>query len=284
LRVLSGRVKAVLVASLATIILIGVIGPGTTLASDPPGLARFMAALAKVESGGDYYARNATSGAYGKYQIMPLSWRAWAERYLGDANAKPTPTNQEIVAAAKIRALYSWLGSWRRVAYWWLTGSNATSVWSYYATRYVNRVMGYYYYYFASTGVALATVAAVPLLRFSEHSASVVYLGTWASASYLRYAGGAAKYATRAGAAATFTFNGTKVIWFGPVGPTRGQARVLVDGVYVRTVNLQASSFTAHKAVFSKSWSTTGRHTLVIQVVGTAGHPYVAIDEFVVAN
>jgi hypothetical protein len=280
LRVLSGRLKAVLVASLATIILIGVIGPATTLASDPPGLARFMDALGKVESGGDYYARNATSGAYGKYQIMPLSWRAWAERYLGDANAKPTPTNQEIVATAKVRALYSSLGSWRRVAYWWLTGSSATSGWSYYATRYVNRVMGYYN---ASTVVALAAVA-LPLRRYSERSATVAYAGTWASASYARYAGGAAKYATRAGATATFTFTGTKVIWYGPVGPTRGQARVLIDGVYVKTVNLQASSFTAHKAVFSKSWATPGKHTLVVAVVGTAGHPYVAIDEFVVAN
>ncbi len=280
MRVLSGRLKAVLVASLATIILIGVIGPATTLASDPPGLARFMAALGKVESGGDYYARNATSGAYGKYQIMPLSWRAWAERYLGDANAKPTPTNQEIVATAKVRALYSSLGSWRRVAYWWLTGSSATSGWSYYATRYVNRVMGYYN---ASTVVALAAVA-LPLRRYSERSATVAYAGTWASASYARYAGGAAKYATRAGATATFTFTGTKVIWYGPVGPTRGQARVLIDGVYVKTVNLQASSFTAHKAVFSKGWATPGKHTLVVAVVGTAGHPYVAIDEFVVAN
>ena len=109
MRVLSGRLKAVLVAFLATIMLIGVIGPASTLASDPPGLARFMAAVGRVESGGDYYARNASSGAYGKYQIMPSSWRAWAARYLGNANAKPTPANQEIVAAAKFRALYNWL-------------------------------------------------------------------------------------------------------------------------------------------------------------------------------
>ena len=27
-----------------------------------------------------------------------------------------------------------------------------------------------------------------------------------------------------------------------------------------------------------------GRHTLVVEVVGTAGHPYVAIDEFVVGG
>jgi len=47
--VLSGRLKAVLVASLATVILIGIMGPASTLASDPPGLARFMAAVGHVE-------------------------------------------------------------------------------------------------------------------------------------------------------------------------------------------------------------------------------------------
>ena len=53
---------------------------------------------AASESGGDYAARNRLSGAYGKYQIMPSSWRAWADRYLGDPNAIPTPANQELVA------------------------------------------------------------------------------------------------------------------------------------------------------------------------------------------
>ena len=279
MRVLSGRLKAVLVASLATIVLVGVIGPATTLASDPPGLARFMTAVGHVESGGNYYARNAASGAYGKYQIMPSSWRAWAGRYLGDSYARQTPTNQEIVAGAKFRALYAGLGSWRRVAYWWLTGSSRTYGWSYYATRYVNRVMAWYHDTTAQTATALDS-----LHRYSEKSASIVYLGPWKSASYVRYAGRAVKYATAAGATATFSFSGTRVIWYGPTGPTRGQARISIDGAYVRTVNLDARSFTARRVVFSESWPTSGKHTLVIEVVGTPRHPYVAIDELAVAN
>jgi hypothetical protein len=291
--VLSGRLKAVLVASLATIILIGVIGPATTLASDPPGLARFMSAIGQVESGGDYYARNSSSGAYGKYQIMPASWQAWAGRYLGNAAAAPTPANQEIVASAKMRSLYAWLGTWRRVAYWWLTGSSSTSGWSYAATRYVSRVM----ISFASSTVVALAVAPTPapapvraqaqpatVQRFSETSASIRYGGSWRTAHYARYAGNGVKYATRAGSTASFTFSGTKVTWYGPVGPTRGQARVSIDGVYVKTVNLRSSAFIAHAAVFSTSWRVAGKHTLVIRVLGTAGHPYVAIDEFTVSS
>jgi Transglycosylase-like domain len=280
LRVLSGRLKAVLVALLATIILIGIVGPAVTLAGDPPGLARFMQAVGRVESGGNYTARNRTSGAYGRYQIIPSSWRAWADRYLGSPNARPTRANQDTVAAAKMRALYNGLRSWRRVAYSWLTGSSRSSGWSYFATRYVNRVMGYYN---RSAGVALTT-AAHALQHFSENSASIVYAGSWRSARHRGYAGNAVRYATAAGATASFTFTGKSVVWYGPVGRTRGQARVLIDGTLARTVNLYRSRFAARKAVFSTTWPTAGAHTLVIEVVGTARHPYVAIDELVVTK
>lgn len=91
----------------------------------PPAgeLARFMEALASVESGGRYNARNATSGARGRYQIMPANWPGWARRYLGDAAADPwLPANQDRVARGKLSDLYRWLGRWDRVAAWWLAG------------------------------------------------------------------------------------------------------------------------------------------------------------------
>lgn len=282
MRVLSGRLKAVLVALLATIILIGVMGPATTVAADPPGLARFLYALGRVESGGDYYARNPVSGAYGKYQIIPASWRAWADRYLGDPNAKQTPANQETVASARVRALYRGLDSWRRVAYWWLTGSSRTSGWSSYATRYVNRVMSLY----SGAGAkAFSTTAErAALRRYSDKSPSIVYAGSWRSAGHARYAGDTVRYSTAAGASATLAFTGSKVTWYGPVGPTRGTARVYIDGALVKTVDLYRSSFKARSAVFSRSFATAGAHTIRIEVVGTAGHPYVAIDELAVVG
>jgi hypothetical protein len=104
---------------------------------------RFMWAMAGQESGWDYYARNAWSGAFGKYQIMPFNWPVWARTYLGEARADQTPWNQEKVAFGKIRDLYRWLGSWKRVAYWWLTGSSERRErrWSRYARGYVRNIM-----------------------------------------------------------------------------------------------------------------------------------------------
>ncbi|MEX1294802.1 MAG: hypothetical protein AB1Z67_01390 [Candidatus Limnocylindrales bacterium] len=116
------------------------------LAAAPPARdeqLRFMWAMAGQESGWDYYARNASSGAFGKYQIMPFNWPAWAGKYLGDRHADQTPYNQEAVAFGKLRDLYVWLGSWKRVAYWWLTGSSEKNEkrWSAYATGYVKNIM-----------------------------------------------------------------------------------------------------------------------------------------------
>ena len=116
------------------------------VAASPPDRdeqLRFMWAMAGQESGWDYYARNTASGAFGKYQIMPFNWPAWADKYLGDRHADQTPFNQEKVAFGKLRDLYAWLGSWKRVAYWWLTGSSEKNEkrWSAYATGYVKNIM-----------------------------------------------------------------------------------------------------------------------------------------------
>src|SRR4029078_10301743 len=91
---------------------------------------------------------------------------------------------------------------------------------------------------------------------------------------------GLVSYAKARGAAAPFSFTGTKVSWIGPVGPTRGRANVYLDGTYIRSVNLYSRTFTAQKLVFGMSWSSQKAHTLKVVVAGTAGHPMVAIDAF----
>ena len=104
-----------------------------------------MGGLAQQESGGRYTARNPSSGAYGKYQIMPFNWPSWARRYLRHSTAPQTPRNQERVAAGRLTDLYRAYGAWERAAYWWLTGKKGPrSTWSRYATRYVDNVMAGY--------------------------------------------------------------------------------------------------------------------------------------------
>ena len=177
-----------------------------------------------------------------------------------------------------MKSLYRWLGSWRRVSYWWLTGSSRTTAWSRAATSYVSRVMAIF------GGPGRGEVARSDTRRYSEKSSTIDYAGTWRSARHGGYAGGSVRYATGAGATATFTFTGRRIAWYGPVGPTRGKARVSIDGVAVKTVNLKRSSFDPTTVLYSASWKTAGPHTLEIEVLATPGHRLVAIDEIVVTK
>jgi hypothetical protein len=255
-------------------------------ATAPPGLERFLYALGEVESGGSYTARNATSGAYGKYQIMPASWAAWAKLYLGSSTAPQTPANQEIVAHRKVTALYIWLDAWPTVAHWWLTGSSERNpnLWSSYSRSYVNKVMTIYK---ATADVAGQTSAPTTSWitstdrRLGDGSAAIGYHLAWSTARYATYSGQQVHYSTRLGAAATLTFNGTGIAWIGPVGPTRGSARVYIDGRAVTTIDLRRSTFQARKLLFSKALPA-GQHTLKI-VVTSSGRP-VAIDDLVVGR
>ena len=276
MRVPSGRRSAVVVVVLATTLILALVGPATAVAKAPKGLQRFMNAIGQVESGGNYYARNRHSGAYGKYQIMPSNWPSWAGRYLGNSRARPTPANQELVARGKFTALYRKVGSWRQVAHWWLTGSSRRSGWSASTTRYVNKVMRNY-----RLGIGGKHVVSSSR-HIGETSKLVAYSGGWKSARFGAYAGNAVRYASAAGATATVTFTGHRIRWYGPSGPTRGKAQIWIDGRYVKTVDLHQGSFKARTIPFKASWSNAGKHTLTIKVVGGGRHPMVAIDEFVV--
>ena len=266
----TGRAVALAAASVMTALVI-IAPPDASAATAPSGLARFKTAVGSVESGGRYDARNPRTGAYGKYQILPANWPSWARRYLGTATARQTPRNQERVASGKMTSLYRWLGSWRRVAYWWLTGSDRRSGWSPAARRYVATVMARY---------GPRSKPSTGLRLIADRSAAIEYDGGWRTARHGGYHGGTVRYATGRGASATMTFTGRGVTWYGPTGPTRGKAKVYVDGRLVKTVDLRSSGFHPRSAVFSKRWSTARRHTIRIVVLGTSGRAMVAIDDF----
>jgi hypothetical protein len=304
--------RSAVFAPVLSVVLVLALVPVEALAKDPPQIARFMNAIGQVESGGRYDARNKYSGAYGKYQIMPSNWPSWAKRYLGNANAPQTPANQERVARGKFTDLYNKLKSWPVVARWWLTGSSDPNRanWSAYSAGYVDKVMAAMKTASdvppwpkdvpkppapkptptppgkppkpTATPTPPSEVPAVAATtkRYQDTNGAIKWTGFWSTAQYHAYAGDSVRYATTRGAGATLTFRGSSVTWIGPVGPTRGRARVYVDGQYVRTVDLRSSSFMARRALFTTSWSKAGSHTLRIVVMGTPGRPYVAIDEF----
>jgi len=279
-----GRRRAVPAAFLSAALLISLAPAVVQSATAPAGLEPFLYALGQVESGGSYTAYNSSSGAYGKYQIIPSSWAAWAQAYLGSSSAPKTPTNQEIVAHRKVTALYTWLDAWPTVAHWWLTGSSERNpaLWSSFSRSYVTRVMT-----LMKAAGAVGTTVATPStswitaddVRFSDTANTIAYHSAWSLASYASYSRGHVKYSSTLGATATLKFSGKGFAWVGPTGPTRGTARVYIDGVLAKTVDLRRSTFQARSVVFAKALAA-GAHTAVIKVI-TSGKP-VAIDELIV--
>ena len=294
MRVLSGRLKAVLVASLATIILVGVLAPGRHARQRPPGLERFMYALGQVESGGRLHRPQRVVAA--RTASTRSCRRAGAPgpgRTSATPNASQTPANQEIVAAAQGHARCT-TGSapGAGVAYWWLTGSQPDrSGWSSFATRYVNRVMK-------------------PITRRRDDGPT-----TRGNGRRRRRASVAVRQCRRRAAAITLHRHVAARAAIRATPVTR--SRYSTDGRRDRDVHVHrddGSSGTARSARpaarpgsgstasyvddrrparAARSRAAQGRlqqdldergraHAWSIEVVGTAGHPYVAIDELVV--
>jgi hypothetical protein len=118
--------------------------------------------------------------------------------------------------------------------------------------------------------------------KVQESSSRIDFSGGWRRAAHPDYLGGRAKATTNAGAKARLTFSGSAIAWVGPTGPTRGQAKVYVDGALAATVNTRADSFHAKRVLFRKTWGSVGQHRIAIVASGTAGHPMVALDAFLV--
>jgi hypothetical protein len=122
---------------------------------------------------------------------------------------------------------------------------------------------------------------ARPVLR-EVGSAAITWSGRWRNVASSTALGRTLRRSAAAGATATLRFTGRAVAVVAPRGPGLGRADVLVDGVRVATIDLQAGSGTSRVVVFAKAWPAPGSHRLTVRVRGTAGRPTVPLDAFVV--
>ncbi|GAA4012534.1 N-acetylmuramoyl-L-alanine amidase [Streptomyces plumbiresistens] len=125
---------------------------------------------------------------------------------------------------------------------------------------------------------ATASVARTPVVL---QETSAVKSGTWASKSSTSYLGGKSYSSSSKNAALTWTFTGRSAAWVVSRAATSGQAYVYVDGVKTATVDLKSSTTKYRDAIWTKSWSTSAKHTVKIVVVGTSGRPAVTTDGIV---
>ncbi|WP_329432723.1 peptidoglycan recognition protein [Streptomyces sp. NBC_01280] len=105
--------------------------------------------------------------------------------------------------------------------------------------------------------------------------------GTWTSRSSTSYLGGKSYSSGSKAASLTWTFTGRSASWVASRASSSGQAYVYVDGVKVSTVDLKSSSTLYRQAIWTKSWSSSAKHTVKIVVVGTSGRPTITTDGLV---
>ncbi|MER5182772.1 peptidoglycan recognition protein [Streptomyces sp. NPDC002896] len=105
--------------------------------------------------------------------------------------------------------------------------------------------------------------------------------GSWTTRSSTSYLGGKSYSSGSKGASLTWTFTGRSAAWVVSRASSSGQAYVYVDGTKVSTVDLKSSTTKYRQAIWTKTWSSSAKHTIKIVVVGTSGRPTITTDGLV---
>ena len=186
----------------------------------------------------------------------------------------PASTDDVAIDAYRVRYRRAGTGSWSTTG--WTTARAATA----------RLAVGVAYDIEITARDAGTNTASIvlPFHAVRRQEGYATYHGRWRQTAWSSASSGHTRYATRAGSWAGFTFTGRSVALVMPTARANGGVRVYVDGVYLKTVRLHASTTHPRRVAFQRSWSTGGTHTVRLVVVGTPGHPRVDLDAIVIGR
>ena len=127
---------------------------------------------------------------------------------------------------------------------------------------------------------------AFRVTTLDETSTAIAYTpGMWGR-GYVQGAWGEyVRFASSEGAKAKLTFTGRNIALVSTKANNRGKVTIYLDGSSVATLDLYSSSVRLRHIVFSRSWSTSGTHTIEVRALGTknssSGGTRVDLDAFV---
>ncbi|MEU6549725.1 N-acetylmuramoyl-L-alanine amidase [Streptomyces sp. NPDC046915] len=125
------------------------------------------------------------------------------------------------------------------------------------------------------------TTSSTTLTPVIVPETSATKSGTWTTRSSTSYLGGKSYSTASKGATLTWTFTGRSTAWLVSRATTSGQAYIYVDGTKVTTVDLASSTTLYRQAIWTKTWSTSTKHTIKIVAAGTTGRPTITTDGLV---
>jgi hypothetical protein len=94
------------------------------------------------------------------------------------------------------------------------------------------------------------------------HETGSVRTGTWRATTSSFYLGGKAYYASTRNATASYTFTGRSVGLIVKRATNVGAFYAYVDGVKTAFVDTKAASTAYRQTIWTKSWSTSAKHTV----------------------
>jgi hypothetical protein len=100
------------------------------------------------------------------------------------------------------------------------------------------------------------------LARLVQQSAgSVDYTKTWTTTSNAVFSGGSVRYSKTAGASVSYRATGRAFAFVTTKGPTRGKARIYVNGVLKATVDLYSATSQYRVQVWTKRYTDSAART-----------------------
>jgi hypothetical protein len=120
----------------------------------------------------------------------------------------------------------------------------------------------------------------------AEHQHGIALLGRLDHRSRLALVSGSVASSDDAGSTAVLTFTGRSIGWVTHRDIDSGVAEVWIDGSLAATVSLHSTGATSlgRLVVFSKTWGVSSTHKIAIKVLGTAGHPKIDLDAFLILH
>jgi hypothetical protein len=121
------------------------------------------------------------------------------------------------------------------------------------------------------------------LTALQETASAITYTTGWTRQALTGSYGGSVKFATLPGKKAALSFSGSQVAWVSTIGSNRGSATASLDGGTAATVSTNGAALKTAMVVYAKTVAA-GTHSLLLNVLGTAGHPRVDVDGFLIIH
>ena len=132
----------------------------------------------------------------------------------------------------------------------------------------------------ADNDSAWAMSATRKIVPYQRNSKSLTYTGTWTNVTSAGSSGTGYAYTRTLGKRALVTFTGLEVVWVAPKTSASGYAKAYADGKLIGRFNLRASTTQLGRIIASKTWVTSGSHTM--RVTNDQSGRRTSVDVFVV--